>query len=93
MTDSVGMGAVNLRWDFPEAAVRAVAAGADAVLVTDGTQAPRMRDALVAAVRSGRLPEARLDEAAARVAALAGADPVAATCRTATSPRLSVAGG
>ncbi len=90
MTDSVGMGAVNLRWDFPEAAVRAVAAGADAVLATDGNQAVRMRDALVAAVRSGRLPQARLDEAAARVAALAGADPAALTCRTATSPRLRV---
>ena len=93
MTDSVGMGAVNLRWDFPEAAVRAVAAGADAVLATDGSQARRMRDALVAAVRSGRLPEARLDEAAARVAALAGADPVALACRTAPGPRLAPTDG
>ncbi len=80
MTDSLGMGAVNLRWDFPEAVVRAVTAGADAALATDGKQARRMRDALVAAVRSGRLPEARLNEAAARVAVLAGADPVALTC-------------
>ncbi|MCU1692175.1 MAG: glycoside hydrolase family 3 domain protein, partial [Frankiales bacterium] len=85
MTDSVGMGAVNLRWDFPEAAVRAVVAGADAVLATDGGQAQRMRDALVAAVREGRLPEGRLDEAASRVAALAGADPVALTCRRAST--------
>jgi beta-N-acetylhexosaminidase len=90
MTDSVGMGAVNLRWDFPEAAVRAIAAGADAVLATDGHQAVRMRDALVQAVRSGRLPPARLDQAAARLAALAGADPEALTCRRATSPRLRV---
>jgi beta-N-acetylhexosaminidase len=90
MTDSVGMGAVNLRWDFPEAAVRAIAAGADAVLATDGNQAVRMRDALVESVRSGRLSTARLDEAAARVAALAGADPQALTCRPATSPRLQV---
>lgn len=88
MTDSVGMGAVNLRWDFPEAAVRAVEAGADAVLATDGAQALRMRDALVQAVRSGRLPQARLDEAAARVAALAGADPVALACVTARSTDL-----
>ncbi len=88
MTDSVGMGAVNLRYDFPEAAVRAVVAGADAVLATDGNQALRMRDALVQAVSSGRLPEARLDEAASRVAALAGADPVTLTCRAAASPRL-----
>lgn len=89
MTDSVGMGAVNLRWDFPEAAVRAVAAGADAVLATDGNQALRMRDALVAAVRSGRLPQARLDEAAARVTALAGGDPQAMSCQAMTLPRLA----
>ena len=75
MTDSLGMGAVNLRWDFPTAAVLAVGAGADAVLATDGAQAVRMRDALVAAVRSGALPEVRLSEAAARVTALAGGDP------------------
>jgi len=83
MTDSLGMGAVNLRWDFPEAAVRAITAGADAALATDGNQARRMRDALVAAVQSGALPEARLNEAAARVAALAGADPMALACTAA----------
>lgn len=85
ITDSVGMGAVNLRWGFGEAAVRAITAGADAVLTTDGTQAPAMRDALVAAVRSGALPEARLNEAAGRVVALAGGDAKGLTC---TSPRL-----
>ncbi|MEX2291217.1 MAG: glycoside hydrolase family 3 N-terminal domain-containing protein [Mycobacteriales bacterium] len=90
MTDSLGMGAVNLRWDFPEAAVRAVEAGADAVLATDGNQAERMRDALVAAVRSGRLPEERLTEAAARVTALAGGDPVAMSCTPVEMPELSV---
>ena len=90
MTDSVGMGAVNLRFDFPEAAVAAVAAGADAVLTTDGNQAARMRAALVAAVGSGRLPEARLSEAAARVTALAGGDPMAMSCLALTTPTLRV---
>ena len=80
ITDSLGMGAVNTRWDFPEAAVRAIVAGADAAFATDGRQAVRMRDALVAAVRSGRLPETRLDEAATRMARLAGADPTTLTC-------------
>ena len=89
MTDSLGMGAVNLRWDFPEAAVRAIEAGADAALATDGNQAVRMRDALVEAVNSGRLPEERLDEAAARVAALAGGDEQALTCRDVTLPVLT----
>ena len=86
MTDSLGMGAVNLRWDFPEAAVRAISAGADIALATDGKQARRMRDALVAAVSSGRLPEARLNEAAARSAALAGDDPMLLACTQATKP-------
>lgn len=88
MTDSVGMGAVNLMWSFPEAAVLAVGAGADAVLTTDGSQAGGMRDALVEAVRSGELPEARLDEAAARMVALAGGDAQAVTCRPVELPRL-----
>jgi beta-N-acetylhexosaminidase len=85
ITDSVGMGAVNLRWGFGEATARAIAAGADAVLTTDGTQAPAMRDAIVAAVRAGRIPEARLNEAAGRVTALAGGDAHAISC---TSPDL-----
>jgi beta-N-acetylhexosaminidase len=89
MTDSLGMGAINLRWDFPEAAVRAVEAGADAALATDGNQAVRMRDALVAAVGSGRLPEERLSEAAARVTALAGGDPQAMSCLDVTLPSLA----
>jgi beta-N-acetylhexosaminidase len=88
ITDSVGMGAVNLRWNFGEAAVRAIAAGADAVLTTDGTQAPGMRDAIVAAVRDKRIPEARLDEAAGRVVALAGGDARALTCTARKLPSL-----
>ena len=85
ITDSVGMGAVNLRWDFDEAVVVAVAAGADGVLATDGWQARRMRDSLVNAVRTGRIQESRLNEAAGRMVALAGGDPVALSC---TSPQL-----
>jgi beta-N-acetylhexosaminidase len=89
ITDSLGMGAVNLHWGFGEAAVRAIAAGADAVLTTDGTQAPAMRDAIISAVRAGRIPEPRLNEAAGRVVALAGGDAHALTC---TSPDLPALG-
>jgi beta-N-acetylhexosaminidase len=85
ITDSVGMGAVNLRWDFDKAVVVAVAAGADGVLATDGNQARRMRDSLVEAVRTGRLEERRLNEAAGRMMALAGGDPLTLSC---TSPEL-----
>jgi beta-N-acetylhexosaminidase len=88
MTDSLGMGAVNLRHDYPDAAVRALVAGADALLVTDGNQAKRMRDAIVSAVQHGRLDEARLSEAAARVTALAGGDAEALTCHPVTLPRM-----
>jgi beta-N-acetylhexosaminidase len=89
MTDAVGMGAVNTRWDYEPAAVKAIAAGADALLVTDGKQARRLRDALIAAVTMRELDEARLNEAATRVTVLAGGDPMALTCETATLPELS----
>lgn len=70
ITDSIGMGAIHRRWDFPEAAVRALDAGADAVLATDGNQADRMVRRVDNAVRRGTLDEARLDQAAARMLAL-----------------------
>ena len=80
VTDSLGMGAINLRWPFPEAAVLAISAGADLVLATDGAQARGMRDAVAAAVRSGRLPEERVDEAVTRVLRLRGEDPATMVC-------------
>ena len=80
VTDSLGMGAVNGRWGFADAAVMAVGAGADAVLVTQGDQALAIRDGLAAAVADGRLPEARLDEAVGRMADLAGASRTGLVC-------------
>ena len=88
ITDSLGMGAVNLRYDFPVAAVTALSAGVDGLLATDGNQAVRMRDAIVAAVHGGQLPAARLAEAAARMTALAGGDAYALTCQRVTLPQL-----
>ncbi|GAA2283057.1 glycoside hydrolase family 3 N-terminal domain-containing protein [Streptomyces atrovirens] len=71
VTDAVEMGAVADRYGVPGAAVRAVAAGADAVCVGGGPAAEetttRLADALVNAVLDGRLPERRLAEAAGRV--------------------------
>ena len=49
MTDSLGMGAVNLRYDYPDAAVRALAP-VRRVAVHRRDQARRMRDAIVNAV-------------------------------------------
>lgn len=93
ITDSLGMGAVHARWDFPVSARMAIAAGADLALGKDGRRAREMRDAIVAAVRSGEIPEERLDEAAARAMALAGGDPEALTCRSVTTPQLDEPAG
>jgi beta-N-acetylhexosaminidase len=88
ITDSIGMGAVNQRWDWAEASVKAVAAGADGVLSTAGNFARDMVHGLVVAVQSGALSESRLNEAAARMAALAGADPSAFSCDPVELPKL-----
>jgi beta-N-acetylhexosaminidase len=88
ITDSLGMGAVNLRYDFPVAAVTALKAGVDGLLATDGNQALRMRDAIVTAVHTGQLSHQRLADAAARMTALAGGDPYALTCTHVTLPHL-----
>jgi beta-N-acetylhexosaminidase len=88
ITDSLGMGAVNLRFDFPVAAVKALAAGSDGLLTTDANQALRMRDAIVAAVHTRQLSTSRLADAAAHVTALAGGDPYPLTCRHVSLPTL-----
>lgn len=88
ITDSLGMGAVNLRFDFPVAAVKALAAGVDGLLTTDANQALRMRDAIVAAVATHHLSAARVADAAAHVTALAGADPYPLTCLHLSVPKL-----
>ncbi|MFY1575546.1 glycoside hydrolase family 3 protein [Verrucosispora sp. WMMD703] len=75
VTDAVEMGAVADRYGFAGAAVRALAAGADAICVggehADEETARHLRDAIVDAVVAGELPEERLAEAAKRVGQLA----------------------
>ncbi|RKN39383.1 glycoside hydrolase family 3 protein [Micromonospora endolithica] len=75
VTDAVEMRAVAGRYGFTGAAVRALAAGADAICVggehADEDSARRLRDAIVTAVVAGDLPEERLTEAAKRVGQLA----------------------
>ena len=88
ITDSIGMGAVNQRWDWAEASVKAIASGADGVLSTNGQFARDMVHGLVVAVQSGELKEDRLNEAAARMTALAGGDPTAFACTSVELPKL-----
>ncbi|MGC4807273.1 glycoside hydrolase family 3 protein [Micromonospora sp. DT233] len=75
VTDAVEMRAVADRYGFAGAAVRALAAGADAICVggerADEGAARELRDAIVAAVLTGELSEDRLAEAAQRVGRLA----------------------
>jgi beta-N-acetylhexosaminidase len=65
VTDSMRMGAITSHYDAGEAAIRTILAGADQVLMSNDTDAAIA--AVLAAVRSGRIPEARIDESVARI--------------------------
>ena len=67
-TDSLEMGAVTQRFGSARAAVRALKAGEDVLLMPPDPRAAR--DGIVSAVRDGRLDQARLDQAATRMVAL-----------------------
>ncbi|MFS4091608.1 glycoside hydrolase family 3 protein [Streptomyces sp. AF1A] len=71
VTDGMEMRAIAGTYGLEHGVVLAIAAGADAICVGGGLSDEgtvlRLRDALVAAVRSGELPEERLRDAAARV--------------------------
>src|SRR5262249_46535995 len=73
ISDALDMGAIAGGVGVGEGAVRSLAAGADLLCLgpaigAEGTLA--VRSAIVAAVESGRLPEKRVHEAAARVEGL-----------------------
>jgi beta-N-acetylhexosaminidase len=73
VSDALEMRAVSGPFGIAQAAVRAVAAGTDLLCLGRDQDEPtyrEVRDALVAAVRSGQLPVARLEESAARIADL-----------------------
>ncbi len=70
IADALEMKAIADTVGVTEGAIRALAAGADMLIVGRDLAeewVARVRDALVDAVRSGRLPESRLEEAAGRV--------------------------
>jgi beta-N-acetylhexosaminidase len=73
VSDGLEMQAVRDRYGIPEAAVQAVIAGTDLLCLgrdQDQLSFLAVKTALIEAVRSGRLPGARLEEAAARVGEL-----------------------
>src|SRR5258705_5312884 len=65
ITDAMDMGGITVRFAPGEAAVRAVLAGADALLMTPVPDAAY--EALQAAVKSGRIPQERLDDSVRRI--------------------------
>ncbi|MGD9903868.1 MAG: beta-N-acetylhexosaminidase [Vicinamibacterales bacterium] len=69
LSDDLEMQAVRARWEPAEAAVRAVAAGCDGVLVCSGDAEllASTCEGLVRAVESGALPSSRADDALARM--------------------------
>ncbi|MBT2479156.1 glycoside hydrolase family 3 protein [Streptomyces sp. ISL-94] len=75
VTDGMEMNAIAGTYGIERGSVLAIAAGADAICVggglADEETVLRLRDALVAAVREGTLPQERLADAAARVRGLA----------------------
>jgi beta-N-acetylhexosaminidase len=83
-TDSLGMEGLRTTLDSAEAAWRALAAGHDLVLVDYKRSPAETVEAVVQAVRDGRLPLERLQEAAAPVQALkrrcAAQPPAPAAC-------------
>ncbi len=71
VSDDLGMAAIAARFDVGEAAVRFLEAGGDLVLISE--DAPRQRAAMAAveaALRAGRLSEARLGAPLDRIARL-----------------------
>ena len=64
-TDALNMAGATQGISVTEASIRSLLAGADALLQPPGHEG--VIDGIVAAVRSGRIPAARIDEAARRV--------------------------
>ena len=76
VSDDMGMGAIVEQFTLEDAAVRAVSAGVDVVLIANQTRDDeaevvlRIRDAILAAVERGEVSEERIYESAQRVLAL-----------------------
>ncbi|HEY2762880.1 MAG TPA: glycoside hydrolase family 3 N-terminal domain-containing protein [Pseudonocardiaceae bacterium] len=73
--DLSGMRAITNRMDLPEAVGRSLAAGVDIALWMSSDRLGEVLDHLEQAVRTGALPQSRVDEAAVRVLQLKGVDP------------------
>ena len=93
VTDALEMAAIAATYGMAEGAVMAIEAGADLLCLGADDATPELLDtigsALIAAVRSGRIPESRLHEAAGRALSLAALPAVAEPVDTARDRELS----
>lgn len=92
VSDALDMQGASGGIGIPEAAVRALAAGCDLLCLGTGTTAASLReieDHVLAAVRDGRLSEARVREAADRVRLLARSREHGSEAAVAASPEPS----
>ena len=80
VTDSLDMGAVTRNHSIPEAAEKAIRAGADMALTVSWREADPMTDRIVRAVRADRLRRDRLNSAVRRVLAAKGYGPARIDC-------------
>ena len=68
VTDAMEMGALSRHYSFDEMGVKAVQAGVDILLVCHGYDHERaIYDSVLAAVRDGTIPEARIDASVRRI--------------------------
>ncbi len=73
--DLSSMGAINQRYDVPEAVLRALQAGADVALWVTTDEVPAVLDRLEKALGSGELTQARVDDSVLKVAGQKGPNP------------------
>ena len=87
VSDDMRMGAIQQHYGAGDAAVRALRAGVDLILIADdrlpgdGSASAGTLEAIRRALRQGRLPAGQVDEALARIAALRSRLTVAADVR------------
>ena len=74
-TDSLGMGAITARWTVQEAAVMALSAGVDIVMISDPQQASEVLDRIEQSIEAGELKRNSVFNSIHRVLALKNLNP------------------
>jgi len=75
LTDSLGMGAISDRWSIPEAAVMALSAGVDIIMISDPSQVSTLLDWHEESLEVGELKEEMVLNSVEKVFSLKKVDP------------------